>query len=311
MPRRTDLPQMNGHVVLTYTGMETDLVFTQGVDLPGFASFPLLETEQGCAQLKKYCQDLIAVGKETGLAVTLESPTWVANRDRAATLGYTAEQLHSLNLHAIELMAEAKQGAGDVPTLISANIGPRDDAYDPSFLMTASEAEDYHTEQMSTLAQTDIDFVTGYTIAYPDEAIGIVRAAKRYDLPVVIAFTVETDGHLVDGVCLGDAIDQVDRATENHACYFMINCAHPDHFSGQLNQAVCVQRLKGIVANASRCSHAELDEAERLDDGDPVELGQQLANLRQEFPYLTVFGGCCGTDMRHLRQIGHRLGLIG
>lgn len=300
---RDPFPPRNADLFLAYVGMETDLMFNQGVDLPGFASYPLLQTSEGQDLLKGYLKDLIALGKETGTGVILESPTWVANRDRGAALGYASSALKKLNQDAIAMMAAVRSESDHAPTIISANIGPREDAYAPEAQMTAKEAERYHAEQISALAETEVDVISGYTLAYPSEAIGMVKAARRFRLPVVIAFTVETDGRLPTGASLEEAISQVDAATDTYAAYFMINCAHPDHFSGVLEQAPWIQRVKGIIANASRCSHAELDEAEELDDGNPIELGEQLSDIRRRFPHIQVLGGCCGTDMRHMSQI--------
>jgi len=300
---RNDLPQLKRELFLVYAGMETDLIFSHGVDLVGFASYPLLETDTGCAQLRGYFRDMITLGAEHGVGVILESPTWVANRDRGATIGYTPERLGTLNQQAVALMCEVRHDCGDLPTVISANIGPRADAYAPNDQMTSEDAETYHSEQISALAQTDVDMISGYTLAYPAEAIGIVRAAKRHELPVAIAFTVETDGLLPTGTSLEDAIREVDAATDSYAAYYMINCAHPDHFAATLSNAPWMARVHGIVANASRCSHAELDEAEELDDGDPVELAQQLAQIKQRFAHINILGGCCGTNMRHMTKI--------
>lgn len=302
---RDTFPEVNAKLLLAYVGMETDLIFNRGVDLPGFASYPLLETKEGCELLKGYLKDMIALGKESGTGVILESPTWVANRDRAAALGYTPDVLKGLNQEAVSLMVEVRAANGDVPTVISANVGPRDDAYAPDAQMSADEAERYHSEQISALADTDVDVISGYTLAYPAEAVGIVRAARRFGLPVVISFTVETDGKLPTGSTLEDAISQVDAATDGYAAYFMINCAHPDHFKSVLDDRLWMQRVRGIVANASRCSHAELDEAEELDDGDPTELAQELSEIRRTFPHILVLGGCCGTDMRHMAKIAN------
>lgn len=301
--RRESFPPASASLFLTYTGMETDLIFNQGVDLPGFASFPLMETTQGRELLKGYLKDLIALGQETGTGVVLESPTWVANRDRGAAIGYAPDDLKRLNQSAIAMMAAVRAESPLVPIVISANIGPREDAYAPEAQMTPDEAEHYHAEQISILAETDVDVISGYTLAYPSEAIGIVRAARRFGLPVVISFTVETDGRLPTGASLQEAISEVDAATDGFAAYFMINCAHPEHFSSVLEDAPWMQRIKGIVANASRCSHAELDDAEELDDGNPTELGSQLSDIKRRFPHIQVLGGCCGTDMRHMTQI--------
>ncbi len=304
---RDNLPQLGEGTFLVYCGMETDLIFNRGMDLPGFASYPLLETEDGRNTLAGYLREVIRVGKENNTGVILESPTWVANRDRGGPLGYAPERLLELNKQAVSLMLEVRANTSDLPTVLSANIGPRDDAYAPADQMSAGQAEAYHLEQVAALADTDADLISGYTVAYPAEAIGMVQAAKHFKLPVIISFTVETDGRLPTGTPLKDAIEEVDAATDGYASYFMINCAHPDHFVDILTDEPWMQRLKGIVANASRCSHAELDNADELDDGDPIELGQQLADICRRFPQINIVGGCCGTDMRHISQVARSL----
>lgn len=294
---------MGGDLFLVYLGMETDLIFTQGIDLPGFASYPLLETDEGRAHLRRYFQEAIDVAQANEAGVILESPTWVANRDRGAGIGYSPETLKTRNLQAIDLMASVRQENADLPTVLSANIGPRTDAYAPSDIMTADAAKSYHGEQIETLADTATDMIAGYTLAYPEEAIGMVLAAQKVDTPIAISFTVETDGCLPTGASLKGAIEATDQATDGYASYFMVNCAHPDHFAATLTDEGWMQRLKGTIANASRCSHAKLDEAEELDAGNPQELGHQLAEIYANHPSVNILGGCCGTDMRHMTQI--------
>ncbi|MGR3635249.1 MAG: homocysteine S-methyltransferase family protein [Shimia sp.] len=296
------LPHESGDLFLAYTGMETDLLFTQGAELLGFASYPLLETAEGRALLRRSYQQVIDLGQETGLGVILESTTWLANRDRAAAIGYGPYALAKANRTAMAFMDELRIGAVH-PVLLSGNVGPRQDAYAPREQMTVAEAAAYHTEQIAVLAETEADLVTGYTLSYPNEAAGIALASKKAGLPVVIAFTVETDGRLPIGVSLEAAIREVDEACDNYPAYFMVNCAHPEHLGAAIDAAVCRERLRGVVANASRCSHAELDEADTLDSGDPKEFGQQLAEIERRFPQINVVGGCCGTDMRHLREM--------
>jgi homocysteine S-methyltransferase len=300
---RENMPQIDDGLFLAYVGMETDLIFNQGVNLLGFASYPLLETGEGRECLRNYFAEMIAIARGADAGVILESPTWVANRERGSAIGYTPEMLAERNIQAIELMSEVREAHGDLPTIISANIGPRADAYAPAEQMSAEEAQQYHVEQIGSFANTDADVISGYTLAYPEEAIGIVRAAQHFKLPVVISFTVETDGCLPTGLSVEKAIEVVDAATENYASYFMINCAHPDHFDQVLTGAPWMTRLKGVVANASRCSHAELDEADILDDGNPDELGLQLAQIRRQHANINILGGCCGTDLRHMKCI--------
>jgi S-methylmethionine-dependent homocysteine/selenocysteine methylase len=174
--------------------------------------------------------------------------------------------------------------------------------------MNAAQARDYHAVQVETFTATQADMVNAMTITYPDEAVGIVRAAQEAEIPVAIAFTVETNGELPDGTPLGEAIERVDDATGGAAAYYGINCAHPTHFAHVLDPAApWTQRLRGLRANASRGTHAELDESESLDAGDPLELATQYAHLRVTFPNLTILGGCCGTDVGHLRAIADML----
>ncbi len=186
-------------------------------------------------------------------------------------------------------------------------IGPRGDAYAPEVQVAAHEAERYHAKQLGWLAQTDIDMVTALTFTQSDEAIGFVRAARKAGLPVVMSFTVETDGSLPTGQPLNEAIDAVDEAADAGAAYFMVNCAHPDHCSHVLEDADWARRIRGIRCTASRKSHAELNESETLDDGDPVELGSQYKAIRTKLPWLNVFGSCCGSDLRHMTQIARAL----
>lgn len=300
---RTALPQINGGTFLHYVGMETDLIFNRGMDLPGFASYPLLETDTGRSTLRDYYIQLVMIAREMGVAVILDSVTWVANRERGAAICYSPEKLRELNIAAIELIAQIREEYDDLTLVLCAQMGPRSDGYVPENLMSAEEAEDYHSEQMETLSQTKADMVAGFTLCYPEEAIGIVRAGQRFKMPVAISFTVETDGCLPTGISLRDAIQAVDAATNSGAVYFLVNCAHPDHISQGLENEPWIKRVQGIVANASRCSHAELDESEELDDGNPEELGKLSADLRRKFPHFTIFGGCCGTDMRHMTFI--------
>ncbi len=300
---------------LTYTGMETYLLFSKGIDLPGFACFPLLETAQGQSILRQIYSRQLLISSSLGLGSILESPTWAAHSGRGGPLGYTPRQLYNLNIQALALIedirdayqAERHKDRWNVPCLLSANVGPRGDAYTPEVEMSETDAEVYHALQIAAIAQTNADLVTAYTIGSPAEATGIVRAARALNIPVVISFTVDTNGRLPSGGALHDAVAEVDQKTGNYASYFMVNCSHPDHFGDVLRDQSCPSRLKGIVANASRCSHAELDEAEVLDAGDPSELAQQLSAFKLANDGITVLGGCCGTDMSHLIDIGMRM----
>jgi S-methylmethionine-dependent homocysteine/selenocysteine methylase len=302
---RAGLPQMADGVFLTDSGLETDLIFHHGHELPDFAAFVLLGDEAGVESLRRYYRDHVAIARRSGAGIVLESPTWRASPDWGERLGYGPEALAAANFRAIDLLVDIRSALDDGPAVVvSGCIGPRGDGYQASVRMTADEAQRYHSMQAETFAETEADLVTAMTMTYPAEAIGLVRAAREADMPVVISFTVETTGLLPCGTTLRDAIAEVDAASDGAPPYYMINCAHPDHFEHVLDPgADWTGRLRGIRANASRMSHAELDEAEELDDGDPHELGLDYQRLRAGLPGLTVLGGCCGTDRRHVEEI--------
>jgi S-methylmethionine-dependent homocysteine/selenocysteine methylase len=301
MSYRTGLPQLEGDLWLTDGGIETTLIFHQGLDLPAFAAFVLLRDEQGTDALRRYYAPYLELASEQGVGFVLESPTWRASPRWAAELDISESELDELNRRAIALMEELRDGAG-VPAVISGCIGPQDDGYSPQTKLTADAAQEYHSTQIGTFADTAADMVTAITMTYADEATGVTRAAQAAGLPVAISFTVETDGRLPSGQELGDAIAEVDDATDGGPAYYMVNCAHPTHFEAVLDERAA-NRIRGLRANASTKSHAELDEAEELDEGDPADLGARYAALRAQLPALGVVGGCCGTDDRHVGAI--------
>ena len=240
------------------------------------------------------------------MGFVLESPTWRASPRWAAEIGYSEQQVHDLNRKAIALMEEIRERyeSPDAPIVISGCIGPHDDGYDPREKLTAPGAQDYHSTQIATFRETAADMVTAITMTYADEAVGITRAAGEAGMPIAISFTLETDGRLPSGQALAEAIQQVDAETDRAPAYYMINCAHPTHFEQVLEAGdAWRERIRGLRANASTKSHAELDEATELDDGDPVDLGARYAALGAALPCLNVLGGCCGTDHRHVTEI--------
>jgi len=306
MPRyRTQLPQLGGKLFLTDGGLETELIFHDGIELACFASFVLLREKAGRERLRRYYARYVELARATGAGFVLESPTWRANADWAAKLGYTAHALDAANREGIKLMAELRDAyeTPALPMVISGCVGPRGDGYDPGKPMSADEAEHYHTDQIRIFARTEADMVTPTTMTSAAEAIGATRAARATGMPVAVSFTLETDGRLPTGQALGDAIEEVDAATAAAPAYYMINCAHPTHFAGMLFKGgAWLKRLRGLRGNASKKSHVELDASDTLDIGEPAEFGAETAALRRRLPHINVLGGCCGTDHRH---IGH------
>lgn len=308
---RDTLPVLSDVPFLMDGGMETTFIFHEGVDLPHFASFTLMETQEGRDRLRSYYTRYIDLARARGVGFVLDAPTWRSNPDWGSKLGYDAAALADVNRRSIALLHELRDTYETVktPIVVGGVIGPRGDGYQPGALMSALEAADYHSAQARVFAEAGADMVSVYTLNYVEEAIGAAIAAKDAGLPVVLSFTLETDGRLPTGQGLREAIEQVEAETAAAPAYYMINCAHPTHFQHILAEREGVRgsgwldRIRGLRANASSRSHAELDAAPDLDAGDPAELGRQYRDLRGRLRNLNVLGGCCGTDFRHVEQI--------
>jgi len=303
---RNNLPQLTDQPFLTDGGLETTLIYHNGFELPEFAAFDLLKDENGITTLTDYYRRYTQIAKQNKVGFILESATWRSNPDWAIKLGYSSNELDQANEKAIEMLNDLRTEYEDQNTkiVISGCIGPRGDGYNPVGMMTSFQAEKYHQRQIDVFKTTAADLITAITMTYSDEAIGVTLAAKNANMPVVISFTLETDGKLPSGQSLKDAIEQVDKETGGYPVYFMINCAHPTHFAHIFEeQGNWVERIKGVRANASCKSHAELDESTELDAGNPVELSDQYVELKQKLPALNVLGGCCGTDHTHIQEI--------
>lgn len=306
-----DLPHLGGGLVLTDGGLETCLIFHDGVELPHFAAFMLLRSEEGRATLWRYYEPYLQIAQRDGRGFILESPTWRASADWADRLGVSHGELAELNGAAVRLMQALRDeyGARVSPLVVSGCVGPRGDGYDAGEVMTSEAAEAYHADQITAFVEAGADMITAITMTNVPEAIGIARAAQGLGAPVAISFTVETDGKLPTGQALRQAVQEVDDATGGWPAYYMVNCAHPSHFAQALETgAPWLERVRGLRANASRLSHQELNDAPDLDDGDPAELGDEHADILRRLPRIKVLGGCCGTDHRHVAAMSRACG---
>ena len=306
------LPNQSGDLFLTDGGLETSLIFLDGFELPAFAAFDLLKDDRGNEGLRQYYRRYLDIAKDLSIRFILESPTWRANPDWMKKIGYPDSSVKDINQKAVQLMVDLKAEYEDrIPDLlISGCIGPRGDGYKAENMMTVDQARDYHSKQIEAFSETPVDMITAITMNYVEEASGIAAAASAFNLPAVISFTVETNGKLPTGMSLREAIETVDENATAKPLYYMINCAHPTHFYHELEngeQGGWISRIMGIRANASCKSHAELDEATELDSGNPTELGVAHKQLKNLLPHLRVFGGCCGTDERHILEISKHL----
>ena len=297
------LPELGGSPFLTDAGLETCLIFHDGFELPQFASFTLLDDPRGTEALKAYYRKFLKLADELGAGFVLDAPSWRASPDWGETLGYDQTRLAKANRGGIELIAGLR-GEMNAAHAIALNlpVGPRGDGYAPGQMMSATEARDYHAWQIGVAADAGAELVTALTMTYLEEAQGIAAAARDSGLKAVVSFTVETDGRLPTGMTLAEAVRRTDDAVGDVA-YYMINCAHPSHFAAVLDDPDLSARIGGLRANASRMSHAELDEATELDEGNPADLASEYRDMLGALPHLCVLGGCCGTDHRHVEAI--------
>lgn len=304
------MPQLDGRLFLADGGIETSMIALEGLELAEFAVFPLLAEARGAEALRRYFSSYAEIARRAGVGLVLESATWRASADWGALLGYAPDALAEANRRAVAMLEDVRREyeGDETPIVVSGCVGPRRDGYDPAGTMSADEAAVYHDAQIESLAATAADMVCALTLTYVDEAVGVAQAARRSGMPVAVSFTVETDGRLASGSTLKAAVEAVDAATAAYPSYYMVNCAHPSHFAPALSAGEpWVARVRGLRANASRLSHAELDALSAPDAGDPEELGREYAALKRRLPCLNVFGGCCGTDHRHLEHVAATL----
>ena len=306
------LPQLAGHPMVTDGGLETDLIFNRGVNLSEFAAYPLLEHAAGRGLLADYFDGYASIAARAGAGLLLETPTWRANPDWGARLGHGADDLTRANVAAVHFVQALREGyaaghdEGEVgPVLVCGVVGPRGDGYRSDDAPDPDEAADYHLAQVTALADAGADLVTAYTLTTAGEAIGVVRAGRQAGVPVAVSFTVEVDGRLPDGSTLAEAVAAVDAAAAPD--YHLVNCAHPHHVLAALGSPSAagglVERIVGVRYNSSTRSHTELDEALDLDAGDLDVIASGHAAVRVHLPSLTIVGGCCGTDARHVARL--------
>lgn len=302
---RSALPQLSNKSFLTDGGLETTMVFHEKIDLPCFAAFDLLSHAKGLETLMAYYESYASLAVQNNLGFILETVTWRAGPDWIAEIGYPADALEKICRDSVEILLPLRDryDSAATPMVISGQLGPRGDGYDGARAMSADLACAYHARQIGALAATEADMVSALTLPYAEEAIGIARAAVEAGIPSVISFTVETDGRLPSGQPLSEAIIEVDEATDSAPAYYMINCAHTTHFEHVLEDASWAKRIRATRANASCLSHAELDESPTLDEGDPAAFGREHRALVERFPHINILGGCCGTDLRHVRAL--------
>jgi len=306
------LPQQTGSLMTSAGGFETWMQYVDGFKLRHFCGFELLNDARGEACLRDYHRKVVEAAVANGFGVINEGLHYRASRDWGALTGFSREGLEEINIRGIEFYRDfAKEYAtAETPMTVSGAIGPKGDAYNVGRVPDAAEAEDYHSEQILTMRKAGVDQVTAMTFSGVEEAIGFCRAAKAAGVPVVVSFFVVRGGRLKGGESLDEAIARVDAATGNAPAYFMINCTHPTEFEPSLTEGDWTNRLGGFMPNAVAAETLDLCKLGHLEDGDPEELGDQMAGLARRFGHVNVWGGCCGTDGRHIGQITRKVAAV-
>ena len=303
-------PAGSGEVFLTEGGTETEIMYRHGFELPEFAMFTLLENPSAVTAMRGMFRDHLDVSAEFGLSFLLTGIDYRASPDWGAKLGYSPQALADANIAAIELLRDVAKGYdGQIPRLLVGGIlGPRGDAYNLNQNITAESAEDYHSVQLTTLKVAGVDFASAQTFNNVPEAVGACRAASKIGVSLSVALTLDSTHRLKSGISLSQAITEIDAQTGDDAPdFYLINCSHPVEYEPALDNREWVKRLRGVRPNASKLEKIALCNLGHIEDGDPIELGQQLADLSSRHPHMDIFGGCCGTGAEHLREIAMRV----
>lgn len=297
--------QVEGRYYLSEGGMETEVMYKHGFDFPHFAVFELLKNPKAVSALQAMYRQYFDVVAKHQMVALVGGLDYRASPDWGALLGYSADGLSDMNHRCIDFLRDlAKEYIGEIDEiLIQGFIGPRGDAYETNTVITEQESEDYHSVQLQTLKEADVDLASALTFNNIPESIGVAKAAARLDLPLCISLSLDGSSRLNSGPSLGDAIKTIDAATDNSVAFYMINCVHPLEYESALADESWMKRIRGVRPNASVMDKISLCKIGHLEDGDPIELGNQIGDLFKRFPHMDILGGCCGTWDNHLDQM--------
>ena len=301
--------QQKGRFYLSEGGSETELMYKYGFELPQFAMFPLLDNPDAVAKMQEMFRSYLDVVAKNGMCALMGGLDYRASPDWGELLGYSPQGLANANHQSIAFLREiAKEYASDIPEiLIQGLIGPRGDAYERNVTITENEAEDYHSVQLETLKEADVDLAMALTFNNIPESIGVARAAAKIGVPLGISLSLDSSSKLNSGPELADAITIIDAETDRSAAFFSINCSHPVEYEPAIVPGEWMNRVRGVRPNASKMEKIELCQIGHLEEGDPEELGMLCGDLAKRYPHMDIWGGCCGTWNTHLDEIAKNL----
>jgi homocysteine S-methyltransferase len=303
--------QQPGLNYLTEGGQETEILYKYGFELPHFAMFPLLDNPRAMTELRGMYGRYLDTAAQHGFGVVIGGLDYRASPDWASLLGYRGEALAQMQIRAIDFLRDvARPYHGQVPAVLYAGIvGPRGDAYELNRTITAQEAEQYHSEQLATLARAGVDLIEAMTFNSVDEVIGLSRAASQVGLPLSVSFTLDhSTSRLLSGPTLKEAIETVDAQTgDDRPAFYGINCSHPLEFMPAIEPGSWFERVRVLRPNAAMMDKISLCTLGHLESGDPAQLGELMGGLARQYPHIDMWGGCCGTWDAHLDEIARNV----
>ena len=307
--QKTFSPQKEGRYYLSEGGSETEIMYKYGFDLPQFAMFPLLDIPEAVSKMQGMYHSYLDVVAKHGMCALIGGLDYRASPDWGDLLGYSPEGLSEANHKAINFLREiADEYVSDIPEiLIQGLIGPRGDAYERNQSITENEAEDYHSVQLTTLKDADVDLALAITFNNIPESIGVARAAEKIGVPLAISLTLDSSSKLSSGPGLAEAITTIDAETNQTPEFYSINCSHPVEYEPAIEPGDWINRVRGVRPNASKMEKIALCQIGHLEEGDPVELGELCGDLARRYPHMDIWGGCCGTWDTHLDQIAKNI----
>ena len=277
---------------------------------PHIANSGFLYEPKRSTVLTALYRQYIDIGKDSDLPILIFTPTWRANPVRLIRSGL--EDI-DVNGDAVRYLVKIRESYGTFARkiLIGGLMGCAGDAYRPEESMGTEEAAQFHQVQAHALADAGVDFLFASTLPARPEAVGIARALATTGAPYILSFIIRPEGTLLDGTPLKIVVNEIDDQVHPKPLGYMINCVHPVVMMKALENTANIpneihSRILGLQANTSSKRPEELDESPTLDTTEPQIFAEEMNVLRRNYGF-KIFGGCCGTNHRHIKAIAVRL----
>jgi len=280
---------------------EYGLTFDESVAMAG-----LIYEEKGASALSALWQEYIDIARQHSLPFLATTPTRRANRDRVGASSFS-EHIIADN---VAFLRKIQQNSG-IEMYVGGLMGCKGDAYTGEGALSEEDSFDFHRWAADRFREAGADFLYAGIMPTLPEAAGLARAADSTGLPYIISFTIQQDGKLIDKTTIADAIRYIDSVTQSKPVCYMTNCVHPaivfKALSRPFNDIPLVkERFRGIQANTSPLSYAELDGAVDLHCSEPAAFAEEMLKLSGCGDF-QIWGGCCGTDCRHMACVAQKI----